>query len=175
MKTISLPSLLLSSVLITSVAAAASPILLDPVGPEANRVDRAAVRGVLMVYSGVEVQQRGNDSTDTYTHRSNYEIWSADASRRVAKVRNASPLFVADEGPTRVELVPGQYRVKAMANAYSWVDVPVIIAANRVTAVHLDGSLGVDKTRSSSEKIYLPDGEIVGSRATELKVADRTK
>ena len=175
MKTTLLTSFILSSALFAGCATAASPIVLGSVGPETQRVDQASKRGGLIVFSGVEVHQGGNDPSNTYTHHSDYEIWTADGSKRLQRVRNAPAPFVADAEPVRTELAPGQYLVKAMANAYNSVSVPVTIAANRITAVHLDGSLGTDKAMTSADKIYLPNGEIVGTRAAGQTIADTGK
>jgi hypothetical protein len=68
---------------------------------------------------------------------------------------------------TRVQLPPGKYRVAASSNGYGTVIVPVVIAANRTTAVHLDGSSSwaSNAALNGANSVRLPDGEIVGLRA----------
>jgi hypothetical protein len=48
--------------------------------------------------------------------------------------RSDSPL----DGPREVGLPPGNYRVKARANGYGTVSVPVKIEPHRTTRIHLD-------------------------------------
>ena len=163
MKTLPILLLLVSIAVLAGCADAASPLVLDPVGPEVRHPVQTASQGTLVVFSGVTVSQH-SDPTNDYRQYTDYEIWSPDGSKRLQLVGNHRLPFTDDE-PIPVQLQPGRYLVKAMANSYSSVTVPVLIVANRVTTLHLDGGVEVDKTRSSPDKVYLPDGEVVGSRA----------
>ena len=77
-------------------------------------------------------------------------------------------------GPQKVELPVGAYCVIARANGYGVVTVPVIIQADQVTTVHLEGSPAWQNGSqlSQSNPVRLPDGEIAGWRAPS---ADTTK
>jgi hypothetical protein len=61
----------------------------------------------------------------------------------------------------------GPYRVAARANGYGEVIVPVVIRANQVTTVHLEGSPAWPNGRelTKSDPVRLPDGEMAGWRA----------
>ena len=72
------------------------------------------------------------------------------------------------EGPKRVQLPVGTYRVVARANGYGVVTVPVIIRADQVTTVHLEGGPSWQNRSQlgQSNPVRLPDGEIAGWRAS---------
>ena len=81
-------------------------------------------------------------------------------------VRNANAASL--EGPKRVQLPVGTYCVIARANGYGVVIVPVIIRADQVTTVHLEGGPSWQNLSqlSQSNPVRLPDGEIAGWRAS---------
>jgi hypothetical protein len=158
-------SLVSVTLLAGCATAAPSSVMLDAVGPEVHSHTRVAAQGTLMVFSGVNVHQN-SDPTNDYRQYSDYEIWSQDGGKRIQLVSNHRLPFTDDE-PTPVKLLPGRYVIKAMANSYNSVTVPVLIVADRMTTLHLDGGVKVDKTHSSPDNVYLPNGEIVGSRAPE--------
>jgi hypothetical protein len=62
----------------------------------------------------------------------------------------------------------GAYLVAARANGYGKVIVPVVIRANQVTRVHLEGSPAWPNGRelAKSNPVLLPGGEIAGWRAS---------
>jgi hypothetical protein len=72
------------------------------------------------------------------------------------------------DGPKRVQLPVGTYCVIARANGYGVVTVPVIIRADQVTTVHLEGSPSWQNLSqlSRSNSVRLPDGAIAGWRAS---------
>lgn len=149
--------------LFAGCAAMSPPLVLDTVGPEVRDHAQLAKRGTLVVFTQIDPHPN-NALEDDNPHYTDYYVWNQDGTKKVLYVINHH-FPIADEQPTRVELPPGQYLVAATTDGYRHVKVPVVIVANRVTSVHLEGGLGVDKTRSASDKVYLPDGQIVGTRA----------
>ena len=59
-------------------------------------------------------------------------------------------------------LPAGQYRITARANGYGYVTVPVVIAANRNTIVHLETDSPNSAAFNQTNAVRLPGGEIVG-------------
>jgi hypothetical protein len=155
---------LFAAALISGSAAASQPLVLESVGPDTTRHSAESATGVLMVFSGVEIQQ-SNDPSNDVRHHTSYEIWSADGSQRLQTIRNYS-LPGVDQGPTPVTLAPGHYLVKAMANTYSSVHIPVVVAAHRTTTLHLDNDPRKRSQETSAGLVRLPDGSVVGSRAS---------
>ena len=68
-----------------------------------------------------------------------------------------------------MRLPAGKYRVAASSNGYGTVIVPVVIANNRMTVLHLEGGYSWPNETAFNEanSVRLPDGEIVGRRAAE--------
>ena len=97
-------------------------------------------------------------------HYTDYKIDHADG-KLVQAVRNTNGCSL--DGPKRLELPVGVYHVVARANGYGVVTVPVIIRADRVTAVHLEGGHSWQSLSQPGESnpVRLPEGEIVGWRA----------
>jgi hypothetical protein len=66
-----------------------------------------------------------------------------------------------------VELSPGKYQVKARANGYGFVTIPVIVESGQTTTLHLEGGgfwpneSGFNQTNA----VRLPDGLIIGWKA----------
>jgi hypothetical protein len=139
-------------------------LVLDPVGPPPLATADEASTGMLMVYSACE---QGAEFNSPYYRRqySDYTILSADG-RLLQAVHNDSGTLT--EAPKRVQLPLGTYRIVARANSYGEVIVPVVIRANQVTTVHLEGSPAWPNGRelAKSNPVCLPDGEIAGWRAT---------
>jgi hypothetical protein len=116
-----------------------------------------------MVYSAYE---QGAEFNSPYYRRqfTDYKILSADG-KLLQPVHNDTGALV--EAPKRVPLPVGSYRVIARANSYGEVIVPVVICANQVTTVHLEGSPAWPNGReiAKSNPVRLPHGEIAGWRA----------
>jgi hypothetical protein len=75
-----------------------------------------------------------------------------------------------DTEPASVSLAPGDYVVRASAFGRNEVDVPVHVAAGRVTEVHLDGAKpSADVNRQAA--VFGPNGSFVGYRAGEWSAA----
>jgi hypothetical protein len=137
--------------------------VLDPVGPAPFPSAGAGSTGTLKVFSAFE--QGADFNSQLYLrHYTDYRILSADG-KRLQTVRNDSGTLV--EGPKRVQLPVGTYRVVARANGYRQVTVPVVIRADQVTIVHLEGGSSWPNRRplAGSNPVRLPDGEIAGWRA----------
>jgi hypothetical protein len=109
-------------------------MVLAPVGPAAVQAASAGSQGSLVVYSACDPTAHFN-SLPYARFYTDYRIFSQDGQLLQAVRNNPSPSV---PGPSKVELPPGQYRVVARANGYGEVTVPVIIAAGRLTTVHLN-------------------------------------
>ena len=55
----------------------------------------------------------------------------------------------------------------ARANGYGTVTVAVVVAANRVTTVHLEGGSSDETADNQNDTVRLPDGNMVGWRTVE--------
>lgn len=154
------PVLLASLVLFGGCASSDSGIVRNPVGPSVT--NPAGLAGTLVVYSAFD--NRAVSTGDVDRRRlSDYRIYSADG-RLLQKVHNDSGIMWS--GPKEVRLSPGNYRVAARANGFGLVTVPVLIAANRTTAVHLEGGGSwPGRPATAAEAVRLPDGQVVGWRA----------
>jgi hypothetical protein len=151
----------IAAVLISTGCAHTQGIVLQQVGPapitqykKANA--DSAKQGSLVVYSAW--QKTGTDDPE-HDHHSSYDILKGDAVLR--HVRNYfNPML---EEPIKVPLPAGNYQVRARAQGYGYVSVPVVIEAGRVTKVCLDGTGGAELAQAPiSEQVRLPDGRIVG-------------
>ena len=125
--------------------------------------------GELVVFSAYDPHPptSGRNSEDDYF--TDYQILTLDG-RLLKKVSNQlNPLIGL--GPARVELAPGWYRVVAAANGFGIVTVPVEIVKNRVTTLHLEGgaSQPTEAGATPNNTVRLPDGRIVGWRATDRR------
>jgi hypothetical protein len=140
-------------------------MVLEPVGPSPE-ASGSTTNGTLVVYSAYEVTESGIGDFEHRHHYSDYKILSEDG-KPLQTVHNDVGTVVKEA--TRVQLPPGKYRVVASSNGYGTVIVPVVIAANRTTVVHLVGgySWASDAGLNQANSVILPDGEIVGWRATE--------
>jgi hypothetical protein len=153
-----------AAALLPSCASHGPELVLDPVGPAPSTSAPAAHTGTLMVFSAFE--QGADFNSQLYRrHYTDYRILSAD-SRPLETVRNDCGTLV--EAPKRVQLPAGTYRVVARANGYGEVTVPVVIRADRVTTVHLEGGPSWPNRRqlAGANPVRLPDGEIAGWRAS---------
>jgi len=151
--------------------------LLPAVGPAGAQTPQGKSNGFLQVYSAREEafgnvpgglvlsndEFGSNDILHGAAHTS-YTIFGADG-KVLQKVRNSAGMN--DPHPTRVELPPGFYRIKAEAEDYdsitSTVMIPVLIDSGLTTLVRLDGSW---KSRgiNPNDVVKLPNGKLVGWR-----------
>jgi hypothetical protein len=137
-------------------------LVLDRVGPSHEQPNHQQSQGTLIVHTAPDESPHfyGGDYHRWY---SDYEVLSDDG-RIVRKVTNDTGTVAG--GPAGVKLTPGNYQVKARANRYGLVTVPVLIEPQRITTVHLDGggTPGNGDEVVSSNSVRLPRGEIVGWR-----------
>lgn len=137
---------------------------IEPVGP---RPSAAAVQsgdnGTLIVYSAFATDADFYNRNPYGRRYTDYKILTADG-HLVEKVHNNNDTVVQDAVP--VNLPPGSYQVKAQSNGYGRVTVPVVIAANQTTILHLDGGGAWQKRESFNETntVRLPGGDIIGYR-----------
>jgi hypothetical protein len=156
--------LLAAATFLSGCASKGTALVLEPVGPPPLATAGKGSSGTLMVYSAYE---QGAEFNSPYYRRqySDYTILSADG-RLLQAVHNDSGTLT--EAPKRVQLPLDTYRIVARANSYGEVVVPVVIRANQVTTVHLEGSPAWPNGRelAKSNPVCLPDGEIAGWRAS---------
>lgn len=158
--------LFLGAGLVSMVAGCTStPVALAPVGPNPSAFAGPAASGRLQVYSSLVGHSEGNNPT-WYQH-TGYYVYDAHGAL-VERVANTVGRY--DEAPRQVKLAPGQYRLKARANDYFWVEVPVIIERGQTTRVHLDDHWQVPSNASKADVVSLPDGNPVGWRAEGARV-----
>jgi len=158
--------LLAAGILLAGVATGKSGIVLDPVGPAPLSAAINSNTGALNVYSAFEVTADFN-SRDPYRQEySNYRIYSDDGKLLQFVQNDTGNVFGS---PAKVSLAPGEYRIMAHANGYGTVTVPVVVTANRVTTVHLEGGYAWpnEPAFNRHNAVRLPDGNIVGWRTAQ--------
>jgi hypothetical protein len=154
-------------ILLAGCVTGKSGVVLDAVGPAVTKPDAVHARtGTLTVYSAFDVNADFNSRDPDRAEYSNYRIYSQDG-KLLQRVQNDTGSNF--NSPAEVSLAPGKYRVVAHANGYGMVTVPVVVAENRVTTVHLEGGSSSDTARNDdqNEVVRLPDGVVVGSRTAE--------
>jgi hypothetical protein len=166
MKKIYILALMATAILYAGCASEQNPVALDAVGPaQLSKPDPAtADQGTLVVYSAANPQPDFG-ARDPYRQVfSNYEIYSTDG-RLLKKIHNNDDTML--QRPVGVGLPAGKYTVQARANGYGLVSVPVMIQAGQNTVVHLEGGSNYgNHTASDTNMVRLPDGQIVGWRAS---------
>ncbi|MFZ1074676.1 MAG: hypothetical protein WAO21_14720 [Verrucomicrobiia bacterium] len=156
-----------AGVLLAGCATGKGGITLDAVGPvPAQSAVVSSINGTLVVFSAYEVNADFNSRDPYRPEYSDYRILGADG-KLLRRVHNNSGTIPQD--PLPVELPAGKYRVIARANGYGYVTIPVIIEAQQSTVLHLEGGgswLG-NSTLAQTNTVRLPDGQVVGWRASE--------
>ena len=139
-------------------------MVLEPVGPSPASVAEGPGEGALVVYTAYEVNFVSAGDYEHRHHYTNYKIFTADG-KLLRTVKN--DVGAEFRQAAHVSLSAGTYRVVANANGYGTVTVPVVIGANRLTVVHLEGGASWPDMAADSRAsaVRLPDGEIVGWRA----------
>jgi hypothetical protein len=165
MKTYYTAILLTAAALWSGCASGPHGMVLAPVGPS-PQASGSATTGTLVVFSAYEVTAPGIGDFEHRHHYSDYRILSEDG-KLLQTVHNDVGTEVREAA--RVQLPAGKYRVAASSNGYGTVMVPVVIATNRTTVVHLEGgsSWASGAALNSADSVRLPDGEVVGWRVTE--------
>ena len=139
---------------------ASAPVALAPVGPSPVAAGGAGSKGQLQVYSAWEGRTEGNNPV-WYQH-ADYTLYD-QAGRRLRYVDNTVGNY--ERAPRIVTLPAGKYLVKAQADDYLRVAVPVVIEPGRITRVHLDGNWRPPASASAAELVSVPSGYPVGWRA----------
>lgn len=155
------------SVLVAGCATTRNNLTLDCVGPQPSATATPnSTEGTLVVYSAC-LPNADFDRRDNYRPEySDYRILDAQGRPRQMVNNNTGTIF---QGPIPVKLPPGQYRIVARANEYGYVSVPVQVVAGKITVVHLEGgsSWGNQPGFNATNSVRLPDGEVIGWRATD--------
>jgi hypothetical protein len=130
-------------------------VVQTTVGPAPPQTRKPVDQGYLVVYSALSsfVDQ------GYVGHHSRYTI-SSEAGTTTKEVLNYRDRF--DEGPIRLPLAPGSYRLTARAAHYGKVVVPVIIKEHQTTFVYLDGTSHPEMPSTATNSVTLPNGQIVG-------------
>ncbi len=171
MKTHSVFLTLSASLLLVGCASAQHGIVLAPVGPASVQATAAVPQGTLLVYSAYDVHAPSMGDFEDRHHYSDYRVFTEDG-KLLEKVHNDTGKMMGD--PTRVNLPPGAYHVVANANGYGVVTVPVVIAVNRTTTLHLEGGGSWPKgAPDPTDAVRLPDGRRVGWRADAETAANQ--
>jgi hypothetical protein len=164
-----LAALLLAAFYSTGCANHASSPVLPDVGPVSgvrNTIGQNA-KGLLEVFSATE---SNNDGGILYRPYTAYTIHDTNG-RKVRSIMNRVGL--TDSTPMKVTMPVGRYFVHAQSMRFGVVTVPVIISADRLTQVYLDGANWPNEQGlPDAELVRLPDGQVVGRRATPLPPAD---
>jgi hypothetical protein len=150
--------------LLAGCASAGPALVLAPVGPAPRAGSPQGSRGALVVYSAFNTGVPNPSLPDDFRPHTDYELRAEDG-KLLQRISNQAA--ARSEDPATVPLTPGKYRVVARANGYGRVTVPVVIVANRVTEVHLEGGSPRSGRFSENTTVRLPDGEVVGWQATE--------
>jgi hypothetical protein len=164
MKALIAVSLLGAAALMGGCVSQPHGLVLDPIGPPNPQSAGAGSIGTLVVFSACDAHADFND-LPYLRHYTDYKITSKDG-KLVQTVHNDNG--PVPEGPKRVQLPVGTYSVVARANGYGVVTVPVIIRADQVTTVHLEGGPSWENRSqlNQSNPVRLPDGDIAGWRAS---------
>ena len=136
---------------------ALQPIALAPVGPGPFAAEAySSGKGDLEVYT--RTAEYYVDDMSYFPH-TDYEIFTTDGKhlRHVWNHRNHE-----DEYPAVVTLPAGEYVVKAWADSYGLVTVPVVIKPNETTRVILQPGWKPGGTVAKTALVRIPNGYFVG-------------
>lgn len=139
--------------------------VFDTVGPPISSSKATDFNnGSLTVYSAYEVNADFNARDPNRPEYSDYKIFTPDG-KLLQKVHNNSGTILQDAMP--VELPPGKFTVRARANGYGFVTIPVIIESRKTTILHLEGgSFWPDESVfNQTNAVRLPDGLVIGWKA----------
>jgi len=166
MKTIFTLSIITAVALFSGCATGENGLALATVGPPSSQPmaassNQGSLKGTLVVYSAYKVNADFNARDPNRPEYSDYEIFTTDG-KLLQRVHNNSGTILQDAAS--VELPPGKYNVVARVNGHGYVTVPIMIAAQHNTVLHLeDGGFTPDESVSSqSSPVRLPDGQVIG-------------
>ena len=155
-----------AAALLSGCVTGRNSLVLDAVGPAWSQPAEASpilTNGTLVVYSAYRISADFDESDPRRPEYSDYKIFTTDG-KLLRKVHNKSGTILQDV--VKVELSPGKYNVVARANGYGYVTVPVMIAPQQSTILHLEGDSWSDQSVfNQTNAVRLPDGLIVGWKA----------
>ena len=145
---------------LASLSACATPpvVLQHEVGPS-RAPGGGAAYGHLVVYSATYAPVIEQSEYPVHT---DYTVATLD-DRPIQRVGNGTGPF--ESYPAKVSLPAGEYHVRAQYAGGGFVVVPVVIEPLKTTVVDLD-SEAVPQQTDTSNMVRLPDGHVVGWRAT---------
>ena len=144
--------------LLLLTSCASQSLLLEPVGPAQRTVSSGPIgTGQLQVFTETDEYEVDHD-VPYFPHR-DYQIYTPDG-KRLQRIWNSQNH--EDETPTIVNLPVGRYEVRADAEFYGPVRVPVQIRANELTKVVLQPGWKPKRPVSSNEVVSMPNGYAVG-------------
>ena len=154
------PGNLMCLMLLTALSGCSTHLVLvpTPVGPAPVLPGRR--EGRLLVYSATYAPTLEQSE---YPRHTNYTIATAN-DKVIERVTNATGSFFSQ--PASVALPSGEYHVRAQYDRGGFVVVPVVIEPGKTTVVDLDGEALSQHLDTHSDKVRLPDGHVVGWRAT---------
>jgi hypothetical protein len=151
--------------LIPLVVSCAQPLTLGPVGPGPSAGRSSSSRtGYLQVFSSLaeesdDQNQGGSGGNPVWFQHTDYNIYDAKG-KRVKHVDNTVGHY--STSPRLVSLKPGTYTVKARAEDWLSVKIPVLIEPGRTTKVHLDDNWRPPAGTPKAEVVTSPGGHPVG-------------
>ena len=157
-------AVLVTCVVLAGCASTNDQLVLDPIGPAPGSTPAPGTQGELAVFTAFDPLPDLNRSP--YRRRfTDYRIFSADGEHLVQVVNNNRETLL--NSPPVINLSSGVYRVRARANGYGTITVPVVIQPGQLTTVHLEGSVWWPRSSTifTSNPVRLPKGEIAGWRA----------
>jgi len=140
-------------------------VVTTPVGPNPTQRSASTPDGRLEVYSALQWRNEGSEFTMNpgwYQH-TDYVILDQNG-KRLRHVGNSIGEY--SETPADISLPPGEYTVRARAQDYLMVDVPVIVKPGLITRVHLDDKWHAPAGTPAANLVKEPNGEAIGWRAT---------
>jgi hypothetical protein len=161
---------LLTAALLSGCVTGRSPnsLVLDPVGPAMlppfQMTSSVSTNGTLVVYSAYRRNADFNARDPYRPEYSDYEIFFEDGQLQ-QRIHNNTGTILQDVVP--VGLPAGKYQVKARANGYGFVIIPVIIKASQSTVLHLEGGgfWPDESVFNQTNAVRLPDGLVIGWKA----------
>ena len=151
-------------VLLLLTSCGSEPLVLTTIGPAHSSGGSSSLTGIgrLQVFNETDEFEVDHD-VPYFPHR-DYQIYTPDG-KHMQRVWNSQNL--EDETPTIVSLPAGRYEVRADAEFYGLVRVPVLIKPNQLTKVILQPGWKPQLTASANEVVSLPNGYAVGWSAEE--------
>jgi hypothetical protein len=143
--------------LLSACANQGTPVAVQAVGPAPREEAAGSREGFLVVYSAWGIVNENKAPVD---HHSRYTIMSDDGKMSHVVINHIDRF---DEGPIRVPLPAGPYKVSALSAHSGRVIVPVIIAPRQTTYVYLDGQTRPNLAAGQqADVVKLPNGDVVG-------------